>query len=81
MSYSEIPKRFVNQKMKNLTDKEREYLEKNEAKRTKCEVWSRVMGYHRPVQFFNEGKQSEYKERKLFRESIAVSAKEMEAIE
>lgn len=40
---------------------------KNE-ERTKCEVWTRVMGYHRPVSAFNPGKQSEYKERKLFRE-------------
>ena len=38
-------------------------------KRTKCEVWSRVMGYHRPVQYFNNGKQSEFRERKLFLES------------
>lgn len=66
--------------MKNMTDKEREYLEKNEARRTKCEVWSRVMGYHRPVQYFNAGKKSEFAERKLFKESIAVSSKEMEAV-
>jgi len=32
-----------------------------------CEVWSRVMGYHRPVRQWNKGKQSEYKERKVFK--------------
>jgi anaerobic ribonucleoside-triphosphate reductase len=32
-----------------------------------CEVWTRVMGYHRPVTEFNPGKKSEYKERKYFR--------------
>ncbi len=39
-----------------------------QAKRQKCEVWTRVMGYHRPVTAFNEGKQSEYHERKMFTE-------------
>lgn len=37
-------------------------------KRTPCEVWTRVMGYHRPVQNWNEGKRAEFKERKCFRE-------------
>lgn len=32
-------------------------------KRTKCEIWSRVMGYHRPVSYFNIGKKSEFEER------------------
>ena len=31
-----------------------------------CEVWTRVMGYHRPVTEFNPGKKSEYAERKYF---------------
>ncbi|KAA0257839.1 hypothetical protein FHQ18_08835 [Deferribacter autotrophicus] len=29
----------------------------------KCEVYSRVVGYHRPVQNWNEGKQEEFGER------------------
>jgi ribonucleoside-triphosphate reductase len=33
-----------------------------------CEVWTRVMGYHRPVSSFNKGKQGEFKERTFFRE-------------
>lgn len=36
--------------------------------RTRCEVWTRVMGYHRPVSQFNRGKQSEHRERRHFRE-------------
>ena len=36
--------------------------------RTRCEVWTRVMGYHRPVSEFNAGKQSEHAERRHFRE-------------
>lgn len=36
--------------------------------RTRCEVWTRVMGYHRPVSEFNPGKQAEHAERCHFNE-------------
>ena len=39
--------------------------------RTKCEIWSRVMGYHRPINQWNTGKQQEWRDRKHFRESLA----------
>lgn len=39
--------------------------------RTRCEVWTRVMGYHRPVSFFNPGKKSEHYSRKHFEEGVA----------
>jgi len=42
--------------------------------RTRCEVWTRVMGYHRPVSQFNPGKKSEHRERLHFREHPAVLA-------
>ncbi len=32
----------------------------------KCEVYSRVVGYFRPIQQWNIGKQEEYKNRKNF---------------
>ena len=32
-----------------------------------CEVYSRIVGYYRPVQQYNEGKAEEYKERKVFK--------------
>ncbi len=35
--------------------------------RTKCEVWTRVMGYHRPISSFNIGKKGEVAERKYFK--------------
>jgi anaerobic ribonucleoside-triphosphate reductase len=38
-----------------------------EAKRTKCDIYSRVVGYVRPVRQWNKGKQSEFKDRKLFK--------------
>lgn len=37
-----------------------------EAKRTKCEVYSRVVGWIVPVQQWNEGKKSEYVDRKTY---------------
>ncbi len=43
-----------------------EVLEKLKEKRTKCIVYTRVMGYHRPVESFNVGKTGEHKERVQF---------------
>lgn len=40
--------------------------------RTQCEVWTRVMGYHRPLESFNKGKKEEFYERKCFTETKAV---------
>jgi hypothetical protein len=39
-----------------------------DAERQVCEVWTRVMGYHRPVASFNIGKKGEHCERQFFRE-------------
>ncbi len=44
-------------------------LEKLNNKRQKCIVYTRVMGYHRPVESFNVGKIGEHKQRKQFIES------------
>lgn len=41
-------------------------LSEHEAERTKCTVYTRVMGYHRPVETFNAGKQGEFEERAHF---------------
>ena len=35
-------------------------------KRTKCDVYSRIVGYLRPIQQWNEGKQAEWKDRQVF---------------
>ncbi|HWL53273.1 MAG TPA: anaerobic ribonucleoside-triphosphate reductase [Chthoniobacteraceae bacterium] len=37
--------------------------------RQPCEVWTRVMGYHRPVSSFNIGKKGEHMERRFFQEA------------
>ena len=40
-----------------------------DSERQACEVWTRVMGYHRPVSSFNIGKKGEHQERKFFLEA------------
>ena len=35
--------------------------------RQRCEVWSRPVGYLRPVQHWNKGKKQEFEERKEFK--------------
>lgn len=47
---------------------ESEILKENQSKRQKCTVYTRVMGYHRPVETFNIGKQGEFAERVHFEE-------------
>jgi hypothetical protein len=41
-------------------------IELKPEERTRCEIWTRVMGYHRPVSAFNAGKRSEHEERRCF---------------
>jgi len=48
-----------------------EILKKLSEKRTKCIVYTRVMGYHRPVESFNIGKKGEHQERKFFLEKAS----------
>ena len=50
-----------------------EKVELKDEERTRCEIWTRVMGYHRPVQAFNPGKKQEYADRTLFQESTIRS--------
>ncbi len=42
--------------------------------RQRCEIWTRVMGYHRPMASFNTGKQGEFHERVYFREPGCATA-------
>ena len=46
--------------------KEEEFLKDEE--RQPCEIWTRVMGYHRPLALFNIGKKGEHQERCFFKE-------------
>jgi anaerobic ribonucleoside-triphosphate reductase len=42
--------------------------ELKDEERQQCEVWTRVMGYHRPTSYFNIGKKGEHEERVHFEE-------------
>ena len=48
-------------------------IELKEEERTRCEIWTRVMGYHRPVSAWNPGKKSEHRERRYFAEPASTS--------
>jgi Anaerobic ribonucleoside-triphosphate reductase len=50
---------------------QKKILEELKEKRTKCIVYTRVMGYHRPVESFNIGKKGEHQERKFFLEKAS----------
>ena len=39
---------------------------KDEKVKVPCEVYSRVVGYHRPVEQWNGGKRSEFSDRKSY---------------
>ena len=54
--------------VKQLTDA----ISLTDDERQRCEVWTRVMGYHRPVASFNVGKKGEHSERRFFREERAL---------
>lgn len=59
--------RVINKINKGLKDKGIMLLQPDE--RQKCEIWTRVMGYYRPVSEFNIGKKSEFYERRYFSEN------------
>lgn len=39
-----------------------------DSERQRCEIYTRVMGYHRPVSAWNVGKQQEHRDRLQFEE-------------
>ncbi|SEL59847.1 anaerobic ribonucleoside-triphosphate reductase [Parapedobacter koreensis] len=48
-------------------------LQQNQERRSKCLVYTRVMGYHRPVESFNIGKKGEHGQRRHFAEKDAYA--------
>ena len=51
-------------------------IEIKDEERQQCEVWTRVMGYHRPVSYFNVGKKGEHAERVHFDEKLTCESME-----
>lgn len=50
--------------------------ENSAVRRIPCEVFSRIVGYIRPIQNWHQGKQQEFKERKTFRVPDQVMGEE-----
>jgi len=44
-------------------------------RRVPCEVYSRIVGYLRPIQNWNKGKRQEFKERKTYRVEVEVESR------
>lgn len=47
-------------------------IELKDEERQTVECWTRVMGYFRPVDNWNIGKQQEFKDRQNFKQSVAM---------
>jgi len=52
-----------------MNSRNEKILAEHNDQRTKCLVFTRVMGYHRPVESFNIGKKGEHRQRLHFREN------------
>ena len=61
-----------------MADRKIKVTDLKESERQRCEVWTRVMGYHRPVSEFNPGKKSEHYERTHFIEPTGLLVHAME---
>lgn len=53
---------------------QKEKVMNQKTKRQPCEVFSRSMGYIRPIKNFNIGKRAEFEERKTFKENIIFAS-------
>lgn len=77
MTLNDKQKAFLTQN--NISDKDVVDVDVSQSKvtfiggivKTVCEVWTRVMGYHRPFSEYNKGKKSEFLTRKCFTEEHA----------
>ncbi len=47
-------------------------MAEDKGKKIPCEVYSRIVGYLRPVQNWNDGKRQEFQDRQTFRLEKAV---------
>ena len=49
-------------------------IDDNGKKRRLTEVWTRVMGYHRPKSYYNVGKAQEARDREYFKEEATMNS-------
>lgn len=55
-----------------MIEKEQPEIKLEDSERQPCEVWTRVMGYFRPIENYNKGKKQEFAERKYYSEKKAM---------
>ena len=60
---NELPVQYT---LKDVIALRKEIWRRPHGKKTKCEVYSRVVGYIRPVEQWHDGKQAEFTDRKKF---------------
>ena len=68
----QLPEKKLHRVKFNLGERKDDNIKLADEERQPCEVWTRVMGYFRPVSEFNKGKKSEFYSRVCFSESKAV---------
>jgi hypothetical protein len=59
----------------NCLKEDEESMDEDKTCSKRCEVYSRVVGYYRPVQNWNNGKREEFKDRLEYSEHVALSKK------
>ena len=69
MPFTQIKKEHVMNDLSRQFEPHADVFVLTDEERQPCEVWTRVMGYHRPVASFNIGKKGEHAERKFFHEA------------
>lgn len=65
----------MSSKLKTMPEGQVPVTDLSNTERQPCEIWTRVMGYFRPLSEFNKGKKSEFYARKYFLERIATKNK------
>ncbi len=60
-------KQYERREVLKVTSSKGNVHEIDDSERQENEIWTRVMGYYRPVSAFNLGKVAEHNERKMFK--------------
>ena len=64
--FKQVGEFMKEEKRTKLEKQEKPSLSELESLRTKTEVYSRIVGYVRPISEWNDAKQAEFKDRKVF---------------
>ena len=68
--FKQVGEFMKEEKRTKLEKQEKPSLSELESLRTKTEVYSRIVGYVRPISEWNDAKQEEFKDRKEFKKLL-----------